>query len=63
MLVGMDVILGMRHQPEYVAGGVAQPGDIQGRAVRVGGVGALRERAVGTDLGEGDLILYMESGE
>ena len=35
MLIGMNMVLRMRHQAEYVALPVADPGDIENRAVGI----------------------------
>ena len=41
MLVGEDMIFGMRHQAQYVSARVTDPGDIQLGSVRVEGITAL----------------------
>jgi hypothetical protein len=62
MLPGVDVILRVRHQPKNVSRRVADAGDVEYRAVGVGGVLAIGGNAIGVGIGQGDLVLGSEIG-
>src|SRR5271166_5618011 len=49
----LDRVLGVRHQPEHVAGGVAHAGDVVARAVEV----------VARGVAEHDLVVALERSE
>src|ERR1700752_1177691 len=63
MLVRMNVILGMRHQAEYVALWIANPCNVMDGAVRVEGIFVVRRRAVGISVNKGELIIFDERGK
>ena len=62
MLVGKDMVLRVRHQSQHISTRVANPGNVEQRAIGVMGVCTLCGMAIGQAVNQRDLIINFQLG-
>ena len=63
MLVGVDMVLRVRHQAKDIAPGVADAGYVQNGAIWVGGIYAVCRGTVCVGVDQGDLLVFDEGDQ